>query len=437
MRHDFRLADIGEGLEEAEIVGWRVQVGDVVSRDQPLIEVMTDKSNAELPAPVAGTVVELGGEVGDLISVGELIAVIDDGLGAGAEPPVATAARATVALDASVGEADQLAQPNRSASADQANFTARPKASPSTRREAARRGIDLGDVVGTGPGGRILVSDLDAGAPPPDRPASPDETSPAAIGPDTTPSELPASPKPSTTAPPAPRAGTRRPLRGIRRATAKNMTQSWSEIPHIHAFAHIDAQPLVSLRRSLRTAGNDQLALATPLAFFVAAVASALRAFPQANSSLDTESETIITHGDVNIGVAVAAPDGLVVPVLRGAQAIEFGDLSDRLNQLVVDARSGAVPSAAMAGGTATVTNFGSLGGAQATPLIRPPEAVILGFGSIASRPFVIDGDVVARETMHLVIGADHRLLDGDVTTQVLQHIEARLIEPLSLVLGS
>jgi pyruvate dehydrogenase E2 component (dihydrolipoamide acetyltransferase) len=423
MRHEFRLADIGEGLEEAEIITWLVAVGDQVDRDQPLIEVMTDKSNAELPAPEAGTIVELGGNVGDMIMVGDLIAAIElhDNAPHNHVPTPAVAPHIAAATDGNIPSVN-------AAQTAETPIQQRPKASPSTRRQAAERGIDLTTIVGSGPGGRILLSDLD-----------------------TTPSAAPPIAAPQIPAPqiPVPHAATHQaatpaplqqapgvvPLRGIRRAVAKNMAQSWSEIPHIHAFEHIDAAPLLELRQRLRTTMSGRYADVTPLTFFVAAVARALALHPQANASLNMADETITYHGQVNVGVAVAAEQGLVVPVLQAADRLDFETLGVTLAQLVRGAREGVLPREHFLGGTVTVTNFGSLGGEQATPLIRPPESMIVGFGSIAERPFVVDGAIAARSTMHTVVGADHRLLDGDVTTAVLSTIGSLLADPLQLVL--
>ena len=438
MRHEFRLADIGEGLEEAEIINWLVAVGDQVTRDQPLIEVMTDKSNAELPAPITGTIVELGGAVGDLIMVGEVIAIID-GIS------IDTAA----VDDESTPTAPEVTMP-------------RIKASPSTRRYAAEQGIDLRRVSGSGPGGRILLSDLETryqntdGPPPAESvpapavqavsAASPDEAQQALlVQPVISTPALPTPVDPAITVDPAipvdpatplsPMPGGVISLRGVRRAVAKNMAQSWSEVPHIHAFAHIDAAALMDLRSRLKATGRPEYRQLTPLAFFVAAVAKALVVHPQANASLNMTDETITYHSHVNVGVAVASPHGLVVPVLQAADRLDFATLSLTLTELVRGAREGVLSREHFRGGTVTITNFGALGGEQAAPLIRPPESMIVGFGSIAERPFVLDGQVVARSTMHTVVGADHRQLDGDTTTGVLTLIGDLLADPLQLVL--
>ena len=432
MRHEFRLADIGEGLEEAEIISWLVAVGDQVTRDQPLIEVMTDKSNAELPAPTAGTIVQLGGAVGDLIMVGELIAIIDG-----------NTTDTTAVDEEGTPTAPEVTMP-------------RIKASPSTRRYAAEQGIDLRRVSGSGPGGRILLSDLETpyritGSPAPaESVPAPAVQAVSAASPDAAQEALLVQPMISTPALPTPAdpaipvdpatplssmPGGVISLRGVRRAVAKNMAQSWSEVPHIHAFAHIDAAALMDLRSRLKATGRPEYRQLTPLAFFVAAVAKALVVHPQANATLNMTDETITYHSHINVGVAVASPHGLVVPVLQAADRLDFATLSLTLTELVRGARKGVLSREHFRGGTVTITNFGALGGEQAAPLIRPPESMIVGFGSIAERPFVLDGQVVARSTMHTVVGADHRQLDGDTATGVLTLIGDLLADPLQLVL--
>ena len=460
MSHEFRLADIGEGLEEAEIIEWLVQVGDRVRRDQTIVEVMTDKSNAELPAPVDGVIVSLGGAVGDMIEVGSVIAIID---------PVAAEAPAEAIEDApptmpepaepAVSTFQQAAAVQPAPTSVSYSNRPRIKASPTTRVEAARRGIDLDAVVGTGPGGRILLTDLDPLDAPPESqvaenqapapevvaPAPPQPTpapappmvveQPAVVEPPTPapePAPAPAEPVPAAASPSA----SVEPLRGIRRAIARNMDRSWSTIPHIHSFQQIDAEPLLELRDQLRSSGRREFESLTPLSFFVAAVANAIEQHPIANASLDLDAETITHRDEINVGVAVAAPQGLIVPVIHDAGNRSLADIASAVREAVDGARAGSLPAEAFRNGTVTITNFGSLGGEQALPLIRPPESAIFGFGSMAKRPFVIDDEVVARKTMHLVIGTDHRLLDGDVTTALLGRVASLLENPINLVLA-
>lgn len=482
MKHEFRLADIGEGLEEAEVIAWRVQVGDVVARDQAIVEVMTDKSNADLPAPWSGTIVALGAAVGEMMTVGDLVAVIDDQAidqAAGNTTAPAASARTFAAVtDSATAPTSFFSQTTAptTATSKMAGTSSpagepapavpvrRSKASPTTRREASRRGIDLALLTGSGPGGRILLSDLDryeqtgdvAAVSPEGRaqfatpapPQSIDQGSAATA-------DLVAPPRQADSADSAPVADSTQdwvaqpsrvaasarpagvePLRGVRRVIARNMTKSWQEVPHIHAWREIDAEPLMALRQRLRESGRQQYLTLTPLAFFVAAVAQSLREFPIVNSSLDFAAETITTHADVNVGVAVASPNGLVVPVLRNADQLTLAETALQINELVSNARSGDLEPGAFKGGTATISNFGSLGGENATPILRPPESAIVGFGSIAARPLVVDSAVVARQTMNVVVGADHRLLDGDITTAFLNSVCERLSTPVDLALG-
>ncbi|MGH8998736.1 MAG: dihydrolipoamide acetyltransferase family protein [Acidimicrobiia bacterium] len=384
MRVEFRLPDVGEGLEEGEIVRWLVAVGDQVGRDQPLVEVQTDKATVELPSPTAARVVSLGFAAGAMVKVGEVLVVLDaeDASGVPTDPGVAAAG---------------LSRPS------DPEATARPKASPSVRRLATERGIDLATVTGTGPGGRVLAADL--------------ETTPAAA---------------PATAPAEPAAGRlepgRHPLRGIRRLTAEAMTRSWSEIPHITAMDEADATALLDARRHL-----DGVSLP---AFFVAACARALRRHPEVNASVDTAAGEIVVHAHCHIGVAVATGTGLVVPVVRDADRRSLPDLTAEIARLVGAARDGRLDLADLRDGTFTVTNYGSLGGRFATPLIRPPEAGIMGFGAIRPRPLVVDGQVVARPTLPYCFSADHRLIDGDLAAAFAEEVAGLLTAPIRLLSG-
>jgi len=428
---------------------------------------MTDKSNAELPAPAAGVVVELGGSVGDIVNVGELIAIIES----------ADAPTSPTTPDPAQPSETPHAPAATSGRVDAPQVRIRPKAAPSTRRVAAERGIDLATVVGSGPGGRIVLSDLDqpaAGTGSAPQPAveepthvaaeaanelkstdtfsrfakasaseprsEPSSESPRIVTPPTSPATTHEPPVRAAVATPEPAARTTAaqgsvPLRGIRRVVARNMTQSWSQVPHIHAFEECDAEPLLALRASLRSSDEPVFAAITPLAFFVAATAKALVEHPQANASLDMAAETITQHSHVNIGIAVATDRGLVVPVLHAAETLTLAEITRSLATLVAGARNDSLAQANYRDGTVTITNFGALGGEQATPLIRPPESLIVGFGSIKQRPFVIEGHVVARHTLNLVAGADHRLLDGDTTTAILNAVAHQLAKPVNILL--
>ena len=400
-RVEFALPDVGEGLEEGEVVSWLVAPGETVARDQPLVEVQTDKALVELPSPVAGQVVSLGFSPGDIVKVGQILVVLEDGAAAA---PVAP------------GRAEAAPAP-----------PGRAKAAPAVRKLAVERGIDLAAISGSGPGGRILAADVEAAATAPtgvpDRPVTAVRNAGLAelgggaggIG--------------------WMEAG-RHPLRGIRRVTAEAMSRSWCEIPHLTTLDEIDATGLLAARRSLADAGID----VTVGALLVAAVARGLRRYPVLNASLEAGPEegsgTIVVHPDVNVGLAVATADGLVVPVIRHADRRSLADLAAEVRRLTAAARNRKADLADLRGGTFTISNYGALGGRFATPIIRPPEVAIMGFGAIGPRPFVVDGEVRARPTLPWSLSCDHRLIDGDVATAFGEHVLGLLADPVALLAG-
>lgn len=426
MTVEFRLPDIGEGLHEAEIVRWLVAEGDAVERNQPFVEIMTDKSNVEMPAPAAGVVTRLGAPVGEMIQVGDLLVVIDDG-SAGTPSPTPSAAP--------VAAQPEPAAPAPTPAPDTAPTPAagpgrRPKASPSTRRLAAELGVDLTALAGTGPGGRILADDVRAATQ-----AAPHRSSPPAAAPAT---GRPAEPVPAPP-PDGPGLGWMEtgvhPLRGIRRATARAMDRSWSTIPHISASHEIDATPLLEARRQLRELVGDDGPSITPLSLVVLAVARALRRYPIMNGVLDLEAETITIAERVNIGIAVATDQGLVVPVIADADRLGVRGVAAEIQRLSAAARDRTIRPEELGGGTHTITNYGSAGGHLAAPIIRPGESAITGLGAIAERPIVIDGQVVARPTLPVVVCSDHRLIDGDLMSAFHLDLCRTLSSPIGLLL--
>ena len=411
---EFRFPDVGEGLEEGEIIRWRVAAGDTVNRDQTLVEVQTDKAHVELPSPVAGTVVSLAVEAGDIVKVGQLLVVLETGtaLGSAAVP---TAAGTDVLPATGPGQV----QPEPVVRTPAPGALGRPKAAPAVRKLATERGVDLAAVKGTGPGGRILAADIEA--------AVPTGTGPTGDG---APTWAEANMAGLNYAAGDVVAG-RQPLRGIRRVTAETMSRSWSEIPHITAMDELDATGLLDARRRLVEAAGPEITLAV---LFVAAVGRALRRHPLMNASLDMEAGEIVVHDGCHIGLAVATDAGLLVPVVRDADGRTLPDLAAEVGRLTTAARQGRAELADLRGGTFTVTNYGSLGGRFATPLIRPPEAGIMGFGAIRPRPFVIDGAVVARPTLPYSCSADHRLVDGDLLTAFSEDVAGLLSDPVRLL---
>lgn len=436
MRHEIRLPDLGEGLDEAEVVQWLVRPGQHVGREQAVIEVQTDKATVELPSPVAGVVVECHGAVGERFKVGTVLAVLETEVpaaGAGADPStytresrgggaidpadsrmhVGTVASTVPQPGSPTSTLDSLAAgPAASSGPEPGPRPARPMAAPSVRALAVELGVDLATVTGSGPNGRILADDVRSHSQP---------TSPIVSA-------------PIVSAPTASQPGTRVPLRGIRRRTAELMAQSWTEVPHITVMDEIDATALLATRASLRAESAELQSTLTPGVFFVAAVARAMRRFPDANASIDLAAGEILVHGAVDVGLAVAAPQGLVVPVVRDAGGATLAELAATVSALTNRARAGSLSPVDLAGGTVTVTNYGSIGGRFATPLVKPPQSVIVGFGAVAPRPIVVDGAVVARPTLPVVVSADHRLIDGQLASSVLMAVCELLTEPVRLL---
>ena len=384
---EFQLPDVGEGLSEAEVVTWLVQVGDQVTTDQPIVELQTDKALVEMPAPVTGTVRRLGAEEGAILRVGDVLVVIDDGASAAPAP----------------GGAATTARRN-----------GKPLATPATRRLARELGVDLAAVAGSGPGGRVTDADVQAAAHPPA--ASTPAAAPRAVapGPD----------------------DERVPLRGLRRRISETMTQSWQSIPHITAFHEVDALALLELRERLRPRAERAGAPLTLTAFLVKAAALALVDHPAVNSSLDLEAGEIVLHRRRNLGVAVSTPDGLMVPVIRDADAKPLLAIAREVDQLGRAARERSVDLASLQGGTFTVTNHGPLGGWFGTPIIRPGEAGILGIGRAQDRPVAVDGALAVRPVLPLSFAADHRLIDGDLQIAFCLTVKGLLQDPVQLLLG-
>jgi len=382
----YLLPDLGEGMTEAELVQWRVAVGDHVTRDQIVAHVQTDKAEVELPVPASGTVVRLGAEVGDLVPVGaSLLELIpDEGTALGGTPVRGT--HPTVSAPQLV-DMHGVAAPKREAG--------RALAAPPVRKLAKELGVDLAEVAGTGPGGRVLAADVRI------------SVRAAALHP----------------------SDRREPLRGVRRAMARNLADAWREVPHISLFDELDARPLLAAHAALRT-HDDGITLT---AWFVRAAVVALESFPILNSSLDGDRDELVFHGAVHMGVAVASDDGLVVPVVHDAHARDVVGLGREIALVTEAGRAGHLAPEMLRGATFTVTNFGTEGGRFATPIVRPPQVAILGFGAVRVRPVVDGGVVVAAPTLPVSLSADHRVVDGRDATGFLEHVLATLRDPTEL----
>jgi 2-oxoisovalerate dehydrogenase E2 component (dihydrolipoyl transacylase) len=411
-RYTFRLPDIGEGIAEAEIVAWHVAVGDLISEDARLADVMTDKATVEMESPVAGIVVEIAGEVGERIAIGSPLVVIEtEDAVAEAPPAVAEAPPETAPPPAPVAPEPAPVPAPVTAKAEPVGAGARVLASPAVRARAKDLGIDLARVQ-PGAEGRVRHADLDkfiaynaGGGYAPAGAARADETIKVI---------------------------------GLRRRIAENMAAAKRHIPHFTYVEEIDVTELERVRAELNAAhaGRGKLTL---LPFLITAICRAVPDFPMINARYDDEAGVVTRHGAVHLGLATQTAAGLMVPVIRDAQAMNLWQLAGAITHLAEAARTGTIGVADLSGSTLTVTSLGPLGGVATTPVINRPEVAIIGPNRIIERPmFVPDGmggeRVAKRKLMNLSISCDHRVVDGWDAASFVQVLR-RLIETPTLLL--
>ncbi|MCY4650422.1 MAG: dihydrolipoamide acetyltransferase family protein [bacterium] len=388
---EFLLPDIGDGLTEAEVVRWLVPEGAQVDRDEPLVEVETDKAVVVIPSPVAGIVLRHGAGQGETMSVGTVLAVIAPPGGGNTHPsppgrPGAAEPRPTHGPPAS-----ETREP-----------TVEVKALPVVRRLARQRGVDLTTVTGSGPGGRITRHDVLAAA--------------QAAAPPTAPR------KPESLPDEDPR---RRPLTKLQRTVAANMTRSWSEIPHVTTFDEVDATRLLGVRRALAERHGATIQVD---ALVIAAIIPALRRYPEFNATL--EGDSLVVHAACHMGVAINAADGLLVGVVRSAEEMSIMQLAEATARLAEQGKTRRLGVGELTGQTFTVSNIGALGGGLGTPIIPPDNTAILAVGRVADRPVVEGGEVVVRPLMPLSLSFDHRVIDGALSRLFMDMVIENLSEP-------
>ena len=431
--HVFKLPDVGEGTAEAELVGWHVKVGDSVVEDQIVADIMTDKATVELTSPVSGVVVALHGEAGQQLAVGgPLVSFKVEGKGnvaASAAPAPSTASRSpspaasaareetkpvpSVPLSGGPKPAEQGsrgAAPHRQLSAR----NERPLASPAVRNRARDLGVELQFVPGSGPAGRIEHGDLDAWV--------------ASGGRGSSASGASAS---STYAKAEGTTETR--IIGLRRKIAEKMAESVRRIPHITYVEEIDVTALEELRAHLNaTKSKDQPKL-NVLPFIARAIVVALRDQPTINSHYDDEAGVLTTHNAVHLGIAAQTPNGLMVPVIRHAEARDPWDTALEIARVSGAAKDGSAKRDELSGSTITITSLGTLGGVVHTPIINHPEVAIIGPNKIAERVVVRNGQMVVRKMMNLSSSFDHRIVDGHDAAVFVQRIKGLLEHPATL----
>ncbi|UOK40692.1 2-oxo acid dehydrogenase subunit E2 [Pseudomonas palleroniana] len=416
--HVIKMPDIGEGIAEVELSVWHVKVGDLVVEDQVLADVMTDKAMVDIPSPVHGRVISLGGEPGEVMAVGSILISIEvEGAGnakdapAAAEPVKAAPAPVVEAKPAPViVETRAAAKPAAAPVAREAGE--RPLASPAVRKHALDAGIQLRLVQGTGPAGRILHEDLDAylqqGTAQASTAANPyaERHDEAQI-----------------------------PVIGMRRKIAQRMQDATRRAAHFSYVEEIDVTALEELRVHLNEKHGATRGKLTLLPFIVRAMVVALRDFPQINARYDDEAQVITRLGAVHVGVATQSDVGLMVPVVRHAEARSLWSTAEEIARLATAARNGKASRDELSGSSITLTSLGALGGIVSTPVLNLPEVAIVGVNRMVERPMVIKGQIVVRKMMNLSSSFDHRVVDGMDAAQFIQAIRGLLEQPASLFL--
>lgn len=457
----FLLPDLGEGLSEAEIVEWRVAVGDIVTVDQSVVEVETAKAVVDVPCPYAGRVVTLHGAAGEVRPVGQPLITIAPLDGGGDEP----AGHATYREEERAGSGNVLigygtghggatrrrrrprlalapepvdagptdvARPDirradstgadagptghtvvGAASTDPARTAATLVISPIVRRLARERGVDLATLHGSGPGGVIRRADVEAAL-----------VAPAA--------RLAAVPDPHVALTATGDGDVIIPLTGVRKVIADKLSRSRREIPEVTIWVDVDATGLMETRAAINAATPD--APVSILALLARICLSGLRRFPQLNSRVDTEAQRIVQSAGVHLGIAAQTDRGLLVPVLRDAQRLTTAELAAELAATTAAARAGSLPPARLTGGTFTLNNYGVFGVDGSTPIINHPEAALLGVGRIVDKPWVVDGQLAVRKVTQLSLTFDHRVCDGGVAGGFLRHVADCVERPALLI---
>jgi len=436
---EFKLPDIGEGVHEGEVVQWLVAVGATVAEDDPIVEVMTDKATVEIPSPAAGVVSQHNAAEGEVIKVGDVLFVLQTGGGVAVpavEAPVAEAPAAPVVAPTPAAVPTAVPAPVAPAAAAPPAPVAGGKvlAAPATRRLAREMGVDLSQVVGSGPRGRVRPEDVrgtqtaPASAPVAVAPAPPAVPVAAAIP---TAGTLP---MPAFPVFPENHEVERIPFRGIRRKVAEAMSRSKFTAPHFSLIEEVDCTSLVTARTTAKASAAQYGIKVTYMPYIMKAVAQGLLEFPQLNAELDEEAQEIIVKKYVNLGIAVDTPNGLVVPVIRDAHLKSILQLSVELSDIAVRAREGKLKPADFKDSTFTISNAGNIGGVLATPIINFPEAAIMGVHSMRKMPRCVGDKIVARDVMNLSISIDHRLVDGADGARFIVRVRD-LLEGSALVL--
>lgn len=403
-RYVFKLPDVGEGTTEVEITKWHVGVGDTIAEDEPLVDVATDKAVVEIPAPVAGTVVSINGAPGDSMPVGAELVVFETA--AQADRDAKPARKPEPASVPSSLAVESAPEPPSGKLVALPGAGDEPSAAPAVRSRARELGIELRDVAGSGPGGRISHADLDAHL---------------------------ARPSQNTARGAAPPGIEEEKLIGVRRRMAERMQQAKRRIPHFSYVEEVDMTALEALREHLNARHASERPKLTLLPFLIKALARAVPFHPEVNALFDDDRGVLRRHQAVHVGIATQTQHGLLVPVLRYAEARTLWDCAAEITRLAKSAREGKASREELGGSTITLTSLGALGGLASTPIINYPEVAIIGVNKLVERPVIRHGQIVARKMMNLSSSFDHRVVDGWNAAAFIQKLKEYLEQPATL----
>ena len=406
----FKLPDIGEGVVEGEVVQWHVSVGDSVSEDDPIVDVMTDKATVTIPSPVSGVISSLSGDVGDMIAVGSSLMEIDSE-GEGGVPEAEDTEEQEPVSDPDPPKAPEPAPAPKApepAPSESQSQTGRVLASPAVRKRARENDVDLSNVRGSGPAGRIRHADLDAfiaaggavsGAPPMAYSLKRTEVTPVKVV-------------------------------GLRRKISEQMSLSKSRIPHFSYFEEVDITELENLRQILNSTRDETQPKLTYLPFIMIALAKIMPDHPECNAHFDDEAGVVNRNAAVNLGIATQTDRGLYVPVVKHVESMDIWKTASEMQRVSGSARDGSASLDELTGSTFTITSLGREGGLGATPIINHPEVAILGVHKAREMPVARNGAIVIRRIMNLSSAFDHRVVDGADGASLIQHLKRMLENP-------
>lgn len=422
---EFKFADIGEGIHEGKILEWKYKKGDKIAEGETLVVIETDKVNAEIPIPVDGVIVELGPNEGEIIHVGELLAKIDEG---NEEKPSNHQVQKEPDKSEDHIEEDESGVVGKLESSDEVIESSRESAAtnkeskrilatPVARKYAAENNLDIASISGSGEHGRILKEDIEKYL---SKASSQSEPRKTAVAPEIKDQN----------------GDKREKISSLRRSVVQAMTISKQVIPHTTLIDELDVTELVDFRNTYKQKAIDQGIKLTYMAFIVKALTKAIKDYPILNSSFDKDNEEIIYRGQVNVGIAVDTPDGLIVPNIKNADQLSLFEIATKIESLAELAKERKIQLNDLQKGTISITNFGAFDAISGTPIIKYPEVAILGIGKIDKKPVVRDNQIVIRDILPLSLTFDHRIIDGADGGRAMRAFKKYLQDPLLLLMS-